>query len=249
MKTLFRALAVTTLFITAASQPAPAADREEIERIIKNYIETHPEVVYQALSKYQDEKRREMEQVQLEQSLKRRFHVPVAGSPAKGPDTAPVTVVEFSDFQCPYCARSLGTLAALDKKYEGKIRFVYKHYPLSNHAKAKPAAIAAMAAGEQGKFWEYHDMLMARQAQWGAGNARELFRKYAGELGLDVDRFSADLGKAEFRKQMEADLALGKKLGVRGTPGFFINGVYVYGARSLEYMSAVVDRLLAETKN
>lgn len=246
MKIAFRTLAVMTLFAAAAWQPALAADREEIERIIKNYIETHPEVIYQTLSKYQDEKRKEAELAQFEQSLKRRFHVPVAGSPAKGPEDAAVTVVEFSDFQCPYCARSLGTLEALDKKYEGKVRFVYKHYPLANHAKAKPAAIAAMAAGEQGKFWEYHDLLMARQREWGAGNERELFRKYAGELGLDVERFSADLGKAEFRKQIEADMALGKKLGVRGTPGFFMNGVYVYGARSLDYMSMVVDRLLAE---
>jgi len=232
-------------FLMAA--PSFAADKKEIEGIIKNYIETHPEVIDNAMQKYYMAKRKEQEDTQFRQSLKNRLNTPVGDSPVKGSASAPVTVVEFSDFQCPYCARSVAIIRALGKKYGDKVRFVFKHYPLERiHPVARSAAKAAMAAGEQGKFWEYHDMLMAKQAEWKKGDANKHYARYAKQLGMNEEKFRKDMKTPAYEKKINSDIALAKKLGVQSTPTFFVNGVMVRGARDVGYFARVIDYLLAE---
>ncbi len=232
-------------FVLAA--PSFAADKKEIEEIIRNYIETHPEVIDNAMKSYYMAKRAEQEEAQFQQSLKRRFKVPVDGSPVKGLSNAPITIVEFSDFQCPYCARSVSTIKELEKKYGDKVKFVFKHYPLERiHPVARSAAKASMAAGEQGKFWEYHDTLMAKQSEWGKGDSNKRYSSYAKQLGIDPEKFKKDLETSEYEKKINSDLALGKKLGVQSTPTFFVNGVMLRGARDTRYLSKVIDHLLDE---
>lgn len=164
--------------------------------------------------------------------------IDVGSSPIKGNPNAPVTVVEFSDFQCPFCARSLPLLKQVADKYPDQVRIVYKHFPLNFHAQARPAAIAAIAAQEQGRFWEYHDVLFENIQKLGTAD----WDGFAKEAGLDVARFKKDVEekKAEFDKRVTADYQAGVKAEVRGTPTLYINGKKVQ-SRSLGGMSQMID--------
>ena len=173
------------------------------------------------------------------------YRIAVGNAPIKGNPDAPVTIVEYSDFQCPFCARSQPLLTRVMEKYPDDVRLVYKHFPLSFHKAAKPAAVASMAAQEQGKFWEMHDVLFAK----GAKINEAKIEAYAEEAGLDMDRFRADYAdkKAAYEKLVDADLRQGQSVAVRGTPTLYINGKKVQ-QRSFEGMNAMIDAALAESK-
>lgn len=170
------------------------------------------------------------------------YRVPVGTSPAKGPDDAQVTVVIFSDFQCPFCSRVEPTLKSLEDDYKGKIRFVWKNNPLPFHQNAGPSAEAAMAASDQGKFWEMHDKLFADQQHLD----RPTFEKYAQDLGLNMDKFKASLDANSHKNVIEEDKTLASTLGASGTPSFFINGRPLRGAQPLPQFKAVVDEEVAK---
>ena len=169
------------------------------------------------------------------------YKVEAGNSPSKGPKTAPITMVIFSDFQCPFCSRVEPTLKQIDDTYKGKVRFVWKNYPLPFHQNAMPAAEAAMAAGEQGKFWEMHDKLFANQQSLD----RATFEKHATELGLNLDKFKADLDSGKLKTAVNADVQYGNSLGGgMGTPTFFINGKKISGAMPLESFASIIDEEL-----
>lgn len=162
--------------------------------------------------------------------------------PSIGPADAPVTIVEFSDFQCPYCQRSTDTLKELRRLYGDKIRVVYRDYPGPNHPLAAPAAEAAQCAGDQGKFWEYHDALFNHQAT-GAGWDYEALAR---DLGLQTGEFSACLNTGRYREEVRKDLQDGLALGITSTPTFFINGRPLVGAQPLAEFSRLIDPLLGK---
>ena len=159
-----------------------------------------------------------------------------------GSDRAPITIVEFSDFQCPYCQQSVKMLKALRQLYGERIRIVYRDYPGPNHPYALRAAEAARCAGEQDRFWEYHDLLFARQS---SGKGWD-FLALAKELGLQQPAFAGCLSSGRFREQITKDLQDGLQLGITSTPTFFINGRPVVGAQPLANFQALIDRLLAQ---
>ncbi|QDE94093.1 thioredoxin [Myxococcus xanthus] len=166
--------------------------------------------------------------------------VDVGNAPVKGPSNAPVTIVAFSDFECPFCSRVVPTLKQLEDQYGGKIKVAFKNQPLPFHANAKLAAAAALAANEQGKFWEYHDKLFANQRALD----RASLEKYAQELGLNVDKFKAALDQGKFNAQIEADMAQASSVGASGTPTFFINGRTLVGAQPVDAFKRVIDEEL-----
>jgi protein-disulfide isomerase len=170
------------------------------------------------------------------------FKVEPGSSPAKGPKNAPLTVVVFSDFQCPFCKRVEPSLSQLEKAYEGKVRFVWKNYPLPFHQNAMPAAEAAMAADAQGKFWAMHDKLFENNTALERPN----LDKYAQELGLDVSKFKADLDSGKYKGVIEAETKEGSTLGVNGTPAVFINGRKISGAYPFETFKKIADEELAK---
>jgi protein-disulfide isomerase len=176
-----------------------------------------------------------------EEDYDKTYTIAVAGSPVRGKLDAPVTIVEFSDFQCPFCAKSNPIVAGVLKKYPDKVNYVYKQFPLAFHAAARPAALASLAAQEQGKFWEMHDVLFANQATLDASKLEE----FAKQAGLDVARFKRDLEakKADYEKRIDAELALGQSVDVRGTPALYVGGKKVR-VRTVEGMSAMVDEQL-----
>ena len=176
--------------------------------------------------------------------------IPVGNSPVLGNPNAPVTIVEFSDYQCPFCQRGATTLKELYTKYPNDVRIVFKNYPLPFHQEAPAASKAALAAAEQGKYWEMHDKLFDNYKDFKA-NAQDMKSfgaKLAQEIGLDVEKFKADFDKPDFEKMIQDDMALGNKIGVRGTPHFFINGVRISGAQPLEKFEEIFKTQLEETK-
>jgi protein-disulfide isomerase len=156
---------------------------------------------------------------------------------AKGPENAPVTIVEFSDFQCPYCSRANESVAQVMKAYPNQVRLVFRHFPLEFHQNAPKAAEAALCAQDQGKFWEMHDTLFANQ------KALEVpaLKGYAKQLGLDTAKFDKCLDSGEKASIVATDMADGKKVGVNGTPAFFINGILLSGAQPFEEFKRVID--------
>ena len=154
-----------------------------------------------------------------EAPIRTPYRIAVSGSAVRGLKDAPVTIVEFSDFQCPYCAKAAHTVDEVLKAYPLEVNFIYKNFPLPMHPNAEPAARAALAAGRQGKFWEMHDQLFAHSDDLSVAKIRGI----ADKLGLDTTRFEADMSSPEVKEQLDLEVRQGKWAGVRGTPTFFIN--------------------------
>lgn len=146
----------------------------------------------------------------------------VAGSP-----DAKVKIFEFSDFQCPFCSRAAPTVKQIESQYGDEVAIIYKQFPLTSiHPEAEPAALASECAAEQGKFWEYHDLLFANQQILGDSN----YKAWAGQLGLDQTQFDTCLDTKKYADKVKADLTKGASSGVTGTPGFLVNGRIISGA-------------------
>ena len=172
-----------------------------------------------------------------------RYTVPSAASdPVRGNPAAPITIVEFSDYQCPFCARVNPTLARVRETYGDRVKIVFKDYPLPNHLQAPKAAEAAHCAGEQGKYWEMHDHLFANQR---ALNVPEL-KQYAVGLSLDAAKFNQCLDSGKHAGLVAAGTAQGEKMGVNSTPTLYINGRPLIGAQPFEAFKAVIDDELAK---
>jgi protein-disulfide isomerase len=164
-----------------------------------------------------------------------------SGSPSTGPDEAPVTIVEFTDYQCPYCHRAQSVIDEILRRYAGKVRLVHRDFPLEGHAGALPAARAARCAGEQGRFWEYHRSLMTVT---GALDDADLKRR-AAATDLDASKFGTCLASRHHDPAIQASFEQGAALGVTGTPAYFINGRMLTGARPVESFAEVIDSELA----
>jgi protein-disulfide isomerase len=170
-----------------------------------------------------------------------RVPVELAGAPVRGNPNAPVTIVEFSDFQCPYCVRARPTVARVREVYGDKVRFVFRHYPLDFHPEAQKAGEAAACAGEQDRFWQMHDRLWENPQQLGVPE----LKAHAQALGMDAPAFSACLDSGRHASLVERDFEAGQAYGVSGTPAFFINGRPLIGAQPFEAFQAVIDDELA----
>ena len=164
--------------------------------------------------------------------------------PSKGSRQAPVTIVEFTDFQCPFCKRAMETLKQVEKAYPKEVRIIARQYPLPFHDRGKPAAEAALCAKEQGKYWEYREKLFENQTHLDDAD----FRTYAKDAGLNAKKFDQCLSEHRQAARVEADLADGKRFGVNGTPHFFINGESVVGAQPYESFKQAIDSALSKKK-
>ncbi len=171
-----------------------------------------------------------------------RLDVPISGAPIRGAANAPVTLVEFSDFHCPFCKQVLPTLTQLLARYPGKVRLVFRDFPIDSlHPQARRAAEAARCALDQGKFWEYHDLLFANAPQ---ASPEELGR-FAQQVGLDLAKFEPCLSGGLHRAAVQRDIDEGTRLGVDGTPAFFINGRPLSGAQPLDAFVRVIEEELS----
>lgn len=174
--------------------------------------------------------------------------IETGGAGVKGEANAPVTIVEFSDFQCPFCKRYFDeTYARIGQEYGNKIRYIFHDYPLPFHQNAQRVAEVARCAGDQGKFWEMHDLLFTKQDEWvPQAKIDQTVKNYAQKIGLDVNKFSACLNSGKFTQAVKDDFSLGASVGISGTPSFFINGKTLVGAQPFESFKALIDSALTK---
>lgn len=183
-------------------------------------------------------------------SLRDKAHVSVllaaprvevaADGPSRGPANAPITIVEFSDYQCPFCKRAEPIVKQVLERYPDKIRLVYRNFPLEQmHPRARPTAEAALCAEEQGKFWEFHEKVFG-----GNGLEEADLVAYGEAVGLDAAKFKACMTERRYKDKVDADAKAGRDAGVSGTPAFFVNGIMISGAKPVDEFSAIIEREL-----
>ncbi|MFT3836519.1 MAG: thioredoxin domain-containing protein [Myxococcaceae bacterium] len=246
-------------FAAQVDKVVPAPSDEEIAKVFASNQAQMPEgatleKMKPQIKAYLDDQRRQqampalqkvVAEIRNQANVKILFHEPKktveAVGPSRGPEGAKVTIVEFSDFQCPFCGRVHDTVEKVMESYPGKVRLVFRQFPLKFHEKAPLAAEAALCANEQGQFWQYHDVLFKNQQKLDEAD----LKAHAATIGLDGAKFADCLSTGRMKKTLEADQAAGEKAGVNGTPAFFINGTPLSGAQPVEAFKEVIDAELA----
>ena len=213
----------------------------ELEAQVLQIIRDHPEVVIESLQAYQQKQEQKQQQQQsFLQQLQANPQAVIGASPTTGATESKVVLIEFSDFQCPYCAKAHETLKQFMAKHQRQVKLVYKHFPLTNiHPEAMPAAKAAWAASQQGKFWQYHDALFANQDKLG----EEFYISTAKALNLDLEKFKRDRQSNAATAAIQTDIQLAENLGVKGTPFFVMNGVAFSGAVELSDLEKLLGNI------
>ena len=235
------------LLISCALALLPAvanAQTPDFKKQMDAYLETDDgvEKMMNAFERYASKKQAAQQRLEDSGQSKETYNkfFSIGKSPVKGNKNAKVTIVMMSDFRCGYCARGSETMKEILEAYPKDVKLVFKNLPIM----AKPAAIAAMAAHEQGKFWEMASLLYANQQSF----TDEKFIELAKSLKLNMKKFEADLQNPKIAKQVEDDAEMAGKLGVQGTPGFFMNGTPVRGAQPFEVFKSIIDEELAAKK-
>jgi protein-disulfide isomerase len=257
-----RKISVSTLLEQEVNNKVPPISEEEIEAFYnahKDRLRVDLEKVHDQIRDYLREEKATAQRKEYVDTLRakakitrylkapliQRAQLSVKGAPFKGAEKAPVTVVKFEDFECPFCKTVQPTLAELLKKYDGKVRLVHKDLPLQEiHPRAQLAAEAARCAADQDKFWQYHDTLYGNAPKLGAAE----LKAYAKDVGLDMAPFEQCLGSGKYKAAVQKDHAEAAQLGLTGTPAFFINGRELSGAQPLEAFAAIVDEELGQGK-
>lgn len=217
-------------------------NQQSLEAQVLQIIRDNPEAIISSVQAYQqqaEDRMRASRQEFLQQMLTNPAQI-VGDSPTFGAKEQTIVLVEFSDFQCPFCAQAHDTVKAFMEKHQGEVTLTYKHLPLKSiHPEALPAAASAWAAQQQGKFWEYHDRLFEEQKQLG----EELYVTLAKELDLDVEQFNRDRNSKEAEMAIDRDLQLARDLGINGTPFFFLNEEAFSGALDVAEMEKVLEKV------
>jgi protein-disulfide isomerase len=257
-----RGVSVSTLLeqeVNGKIAPITEAEIQDFYNRNKDRLRVEPEKVHDQIRDYLREQRLESRKNEFFKSLRSkakvasylkappvfRADVAVNGAPFKGTERAPVTIVKFEDFQCPYCKTVQLTYQELLKRYNGKVRLVHKDLPLDAiHPQARQAAEAARCAGDQGKFWEYHDILYTNSPKAGIDE----LKSYAKEVGLNSASFDQCFTSGKYKGLVQKDLAEGAQLGLTGTPTFFINGREMSGAQPVEAFATIIDEELNQAK-
>jgi protein-disulfide isomerase len=234
--------------VPAHSKPKPKVD-PVLEQQVLEILRKNPEILYQVLRKYAEEKRaaeEQQEKADRAAAVQKFFQdskAVIGGSPTMGSTSNKILLVEFSDFQCPYCAKSHAVLQQFMAKHKDRVTLVYKNFPLTQlHPQALPSAKAAWAAHKQGKFWEYHDVLFANQAKL----SEEFYLETAQKLKLDLPKFRADYAAAD--QSIVNDYSLGRKLDVQATPTLFMNGQLLTNAVSIEELEKLLAKVDKKSK-
>jgi protein-disulfide isomerase len=241
-----------TEIVDKIKQPSDAEIKQVFDDNKEQLGDTPLEQVKQQISEYLMRKAVQTQRQALIDSLRAKYptkvllkppvvQVALGSTPPKGNPKAPVTIIEFSDYQCPFCKKVEPTVKEVLKVYgPDKVRFAYRNFPLPMHSEARPAAEAAGCAADQGKFWEYHEKLMAAKDL----SATSL-QTMAGEVGIDKKKFDECVAANKFKDAVEKDIQAGEDAGVNGTPAFFINGRMIDGAQPLEKFKEIIDEELA----
>jgi protein-disulfide isomerase len=235
------------LIITSCASSNQSANAQlsdaQFESKVLEIIRKNPKVILDSVQTYQRSQAEQQEKLrdQVLSQIREEPRLLLRNSPVKGSAKQKIIMAEFSDFECPYCAKAHAVIKEFMAKNQNDVTLVYKHFPLSEiHAQAEPAALAAWAAMQQNKFWPYYDGLFEQQSRLG----EEFYLELANNLKLDIDRFNRDRQSKEAKEAIKKDFELGKSLGVRGTPSYVVNGVFLSGVPDLNGL----EELLAQIK-
>lgn len=246
-------------FITSCAPTASQLEKvvSEHPEIIYNAIKKDPKKFFEVLNEANREARKQAEQDEAQEEQKRledEFKNPKQakiedGRVIFGPKDAPITVIEYSDFECPFCKRGYDTVKEVMKNYEGKVRVIYKHLPLEMHPLAMPAAqyYEAIALQDHSKAKAFHDHMFENQGDMRTGK-EEFLKKAAKKVGADMGRLAKDVNSDAVKKRIEADMAEAQSFEFSGTPGFLVNGVSLKGAYPFESFKQIIDRHLGANK-
>jgi protein-disulfide isomerase len=239
----FAGLLILCLMLLSCSTPVQADSNVDpkFEAQVLQVIRKNPQAILDSVQAYQREQQQAQQKVQQSflRDLQQNPKAVIAQSPTKGAPLGKVVLVEFSDFQCPYCQAAAATVKQFVEKHKDRVTLVYKHLPLTSiHDQALPAAKASWAAQQQGKFWQYHDALFEQQKQLG----EPLYTEIAKRLGLDVAKFNRDRNSQAAQAAIEKDLQLADQLGISGTPFFAMNGQAFSGAVDLATLEKNLDQ-------
>ncbi|MEE3329214.1 MAG: thioredoxin domain-containing protein [Myxococcota bacterium] len=225
---------VAAFFEENKSRLGPDPQLEQFQDRIRAFLDTRrSDSIYDPL----------YESAEVEVLIEReRIQVAAVGA-SMGPENAPVTIIEFSDFECPYCSRVVPTIKQIAAQYPEQVRIVYRHLPLSFHANAKLAAQASVCADQQDQFWGFHDKLFEKQKEM----KRENLMAHATELNLDMAAFESCLDDPRTVALVDADIAAAAEVGATGTPAFYVNGIMLSGAQPFENFEAVINAELEES--
>ncbi len=255
---------MTVLFFLALGTISCSTSKESLKKtleenpdILASVIEKHPDVIVGALQKA-NEKYQEMaaarEQQDAQKKMDEEFKNPLkpnldATRAAEGPVDAPITVVEYSDFQCPFCSRGYATMKQVMQTYSGKVRFIFKHLPLSFHPLAMPAAkrFEAIALQSTEKAFKFHDEVFENQDKLGE-DGEKFLDAVAKKIGADLKKMKKDMDGEVVNARVKADMSEAEKFGIQGTPGYVINGVSLKGAYPFDSFKGIIDRHLAAAK-
>jgi protein-disulfide isomerase len=229
-----------------SSASASGIAPEDLEAQVLEIIRNNPEVVLESLQQYQIEQQQRQQQEQEDATqavineLRQDPEAFIGTSPTKGSESNEIVLVEFSDFQCPFCARAKRTVEQFMDAYGQEVKLVFKHLPLTQiHPQALPAAKAAWAADRQGQFWAFHDKLFENQSRLG----EDLFLEAAQELDLDINRFNRDRNGRAAEQAVNADIEIARQLGIQGTPYFLMNEVPINGAQPLSAFEQALEQV------
>lgn len=237
-KSLVLALLISAgVFTNVNAKDKDKLSKEEFEAQVLEVIKNNPEFIEETMKAYVTEKNKKAQEEEFKQRLTNRADIKTGSSPKAGKDNAKYKLVLFTDFECPYCSRAEERVKELQERYD--VQVIYKNNPLPFHQNAKPAAIAALAAHEQNKFFEYKDLLFKNQTKLND----DLYIQLANELKLDIEKFKADLTKESLAKQIAEDIKQAQELQITGTPTFYLNGVKIEGAVPIEEFDKVIKSL------
>jgi protein-disulfide isomerase len=221
---------------------SPNGTNSQLEAQVLEIIRNNPQVIVESVQAYQETQQNDVQQARQAflQQMSTDPSAIIGNSPVRGAAAKNIVIVEFSDFQCPFCAKAHETVNQFMEKHQGEVTLTYKHLPLTQiHTQALPAAKAAWAAGQQGKFWEYHDALFNQQPELG----ESLYQTIAQTLNLDLEQFNSDRQGEAAQAAIEEDLILARRLGINGTPFFFMNEEPFSGAVELSEMETILARI------
>ena len=216
-------------------------DEAKLKEFIIQVIKDNPKLIFDTVNEYVRDQQKQKEAQQFEESLKNRVNdAAETHTPVKGPEKAPITIIEYSDFQCPYCSQGANLVKEVANRYPEKVKIAFRHNPLNFHQQAMPAAKAAMAANKQGKFWEYHDYVFAN---FGAELNDAMLKGIARQLDLDAAAFDRCYNSRQYQQRVLDDARYASGLGATGTPTFNVNGQLVGQAELFDTIEQELAKL------
>ena len=242
------ALVALLLIVTSCASSGQSASAQlsdaQFEAKVLEILRKNPQVILDSVQAYQRAQAQQEEQAREKvlSQIRQEPRLLLRNAPVTGASSQKIIMAEFSDFECPYCAKAHEVVKEFMAKNGNDVTLVYKHFPLKQiHQQAEPAALASWAAFQQGKFWEYHDALFEQQSKLG----EEFYVELAKNLKLDINKFNRDRKSNEAKEALKKDFELGKSLGVRGTPSFVINGVFFSGVPNIQDLEGLVAQIKA----